>query len=235
MPYIIRGQLFSKEDNINHALLKGIQHIADERGEVQPLAGFIHDGLLGIFQRTVIAVDFIVDGIGQRETLHLLPAGMIQRGSIDDPRSPSVAVAEGMDIDEVEMRHKGANQTVVLFPEPEPLLHEIGESFRGSGRMDGPGLVSDFQHTTAVKLAVQMDVIADTICDLFRQRADVLLCNGATIGVVTSMDGVDYHSFILVLRIFEMLSDLRQGNVGAFYRGRCPGIQKNALCHIFVV
>ena len=120
---LIGSQLVSGESSIDHALLENIQHVADERGEVQPLAIGILDGFLGILQGAVITMDGIVDGIGQRQALHLLPACVIKGGSIDDPCSPAVAVAEGVDIDEVEMGNKGGNQTLILLPEPEPLLH----------------------------------------------------------------------------------------------------------------
>ena len=60
---LVEGQLVSGESSIDHALLKDIQHIADERGEVQPLAVGILDSFLGILQGAVIAVNGIVDGI----------------------------------------------------------------------------------------------------------------------------------------------------------------------------
>ena len=39
-----------------------------------------------------------------------------------DPCSPAVAVAEGVDIDEVEVGGKGANQTLILLLESPPRI-----------------------------------------------------------------------------------------------------------------
>ena len=45
---LVGSQLVLGEGGIDHALLKDIQHVADERGEVQPLAVGILYGFLGI-------------------------------------------------------------------------------------------------------------------------------------------------------------------------------------------
>ena len=101
-------------------------------------------------------MDGIVDGIGQGQALHLLPACVVQGGSIDDPGGPAVAVAEGVDIDEVEVGGKGPNQTLILLPELEPLLHQIREPFRCGRSVDGPGGAADFYHSGPVGLSIEM-------------------------------------------------------------------------------
>ena len=205
---LIGSQLVLGEGGIDHALLKDIQHVADERGEVQPFAVGILDGFLGILQGAVITMDGIVDGVGKGQALHLLPACVVQGGSIDDPGGPAVAVTEGVDIDKVEMGNKGANQTLILLPEPEPLLHQIGEPFRSSRRVDSSGSTADFNHSGPVGLSVEMSVLADTLCDFFPEGTQILLGDGATVGIIASPGGVDNHLFILGLRVAEIQFDL---------------------------
>ena len=66
---LVGCQLVLGESSIDHALLKDIQHIADERGEIQPLAVGILYSFLGILQGAVITMDGIVDGIGKGQAL----------------------------------------------------------------------------------------------------------------------------------------------------------------------
>ena len=232
---LVGGQLVSGEGGIDHALLENIQHIADERGEVQPLAVGILDGFLGVLQGAVIAVDGIVDGIGQGQALHLLPACVVQGGSIDDPGGPAVAIAEGMDIDKIEMGNKGANQTLILLPEPEPLLHQIVEPFRRSRRVDGSGSTADFNHSGPVGLSVEMGVLTDTLRDFFPEGTQILLGDGAAVGIVASPDGVDDHFIIFADGLCETLLDSGHGRSGTLDGGRGPGIQDHIVCYATAV
>lgn len=205
---LVGSQLVPGESSVDHALLKDIQHVADERGEVQPFAVGILDGFLRILQGAVITMDGIVDGIGQGQALHLLPACVVQGGSIDDPSGPAVAIAEGVDIDEVEVCGKGANQTLILLPEPEPLLHQLGEPLRCSRRVDSSGGAADFNHSGTIGLSIEMGVLADTLCDFFPEGTQILLGDGAAVGIIATPDGVDNHLFILGLRVAEIQFDL---------------------------
>ena len=91
---LIGRQLIPGEGGVDHALLEDIEHIADEGGESQPFSGLVGQRLFGILQRAVIAGELVVDGVGQGETLHFLPACVVQGGGIDDPGGPTVAVAQ---------------------------------------------------------------------------------------------------------------------------------------------
>ena len=104
---LIGRQLIPGEGGVDHALLEDIEHIADERGEVQPFSGPVAQRILGVLQGAVIAAEFVIDGVGQGQALHLFPACVIQGGGIDDPCGPAVSVAEGVDIDEIEVGDEG--------------------------------------------------------------------------------------------------------------------------------
>ena len=137
-----------------------------------------------------------------------------------------------MDIDKVEMGNKGADQTLILLPEPEPLLHQIGEPFRRSRRVDGSGSTADFNHSGPVGLSVEMGVLTDTLRDFFPEGTQILLGDGAAVGIIASPDGIDDHVLVSGLGIAEVCFDLRQGDSGSLYGCRSPGIQKDIVTGI---
>ena len=226
---LVGGQLVSGEGGIDHALLENIQHIADERGEVQPLAVGILDGFLRILQGAVIAVDPIVDGVGQGQALHLFPACVIQGGGIDDPGGPAVAVAEGVDIDEIEVGDEGTDQALILLPETEPLLHQVGEPLRRGGRMDGSGSTSDLHHAGPIGFAVEMGILTYTLRDPLPESTKIFPGNGTAVGVVAATDGVDHHFIILADGLCEAPLDFGHGCSGSLDGSGGPGIQNHII------